>query len=136
MLYIYTQNSLFWGSEKERFLERFWIGFWKGFGRGFGEVFGEVLERFLEIILISLSYYFAYHVGKDLVRDLEGIWTDFGMIGMTCHSFLHVFGGHAVMILLLLYSMPILFPGRMRSLCQDIATSLPYTSLTQYNFTH
>ena len=81
----------------ERFLNRCWRGFW----RGFGEVFGEVLERFLEITLISLSYYFAYHVGKDLVRDLEGIWTDFGMIGMTYHSFLRVFGGHAVMILLL-----------------------------------
>ena len=39
-----------------------------------------VLERFLEIILISLSYNFAYHVGKDLGRDLEGIWTDFGLI--------------------------------------------------------
>ena len=59
------------------------------------------MERFLEIILISLSYYFAYHVGKDLVRDLQGIWTDFGMIGMTYHSFLRVFGGPAVMILLL-----------------------------------
>ena len=61
------------------------------------------MESFLEISLISLSYYSAYHVGKDLVRDLEGIWTDFGMIGMTCHSFLHVFGGHAVMILLRFY---------------------------------
>ena len=94
----------------ERFLERFWIGFWRGFGEVFGEVlerfrrgFWKGLERFLEIILISLSYCFAYHVGNDLVRDLEGIWTDFGMIGMTCHSFLHVFGGHAVMILLLFY---------------------------------
>ena len=70
-------------------MDRFWSGF------------GEVVRDILEIIFISLSYYFAYHVGKDLVRDLEGIWTDFGMIGMTYHSFLRVFGVHAVMILLL-----------------------------------
>ena len=42
-IYIYAQNSLFGGSEKERFLDRFligfWIGFWRGFWRGFGEVF-------------------------------------------------------------------------------------------------
>ena len=59
--------------------------------KGFGEVF--------EIILISLSYYFAYHVGKDLGRDLEGIWTDSGMIFDSC---LNDFGGHVGMILLLL----------------------------------
>ena len=75
-----------------------------------------VLERFLEIILISLSYNFAYHVGKDLRRDLEGIWTDLGMIFA---SFVNDFGGHVGMILLLLF---ILFQYSfqiMRSLCQE-----------------
>ena len=75
-----------------------------------------VLERFLEIILISLSYNFAYHVGKDLGRDLEGIWTD---LGMMFANFVNDFGGHVGMILLLLsilfqYSFQI-----MRSLCQE-----------------
>ena len=47
MLYIYIHAKLnFLGSQKSMVLERFWIGF-------------------LEIMLISLSYYFAYHVGKD-----------------------------------------------------------------------
>ena len=79
-------------------------------------VFGEVLERFLKIILISLSYYFVYHVGQDLVRDLEGIWTDFGRF---LDSFLNDFGGHIGMILLLLF---ILFQYSfqiMRSPCQE-----------------
>ena len=69
-IYIYTQNSLFGVSEKERFLDRFW--------RGFGIDFGEVLERLLEIILIHFSYYSACRVGKDLGRDLEVILIDFG----------------------------------------------------------
>ena len=80
--------------------------------------FAKVLERFLEISLISFSYYFVYTVGKDLGRDLEGIWTDLGMIFAT---FVNDFGGHVGMILLLLsilfqYSFQI-----MRSLCQEYA---------------
>ena len=77
-----------------------------------------VLERFLEIILISLSYNFAYHVGKDLGRDLEGIWTDLGMIFNSC---LNDFGGHVGMILLLHFILS-LFQSSfqiMRSLCQE-----------------
>ena len=57
-----------------------------------------VLERFLEIILISLSYNFAYHVGKDLGRDSEGIWTDLGTIFA---NFVNDFGSHVGMIFLL-----------------------------------
>ena len=75
-----------------------------------------VLERFLEIILISLSYNFAYHVGKDLGRDLEGIWTDLEMIFANC---VNDFGGHVGMNLLLPF---ILFQYSfqiMRSLCQE-----------------
>ena len=53
------------------------------------------MERFLEIILISLSWYFAYHGGKDLRRDLEGIWTYLGMI---CNGFLNDFGGRVCMM--------------------------------------
>ena len=68
-IYIYTQNSIFGGSEKDRFLDRFWRGLWIDFGK----VFGEVLERFLEILLIFFSYYSACRVGKDLGRALEVI---------------------------------------------------------------
>ena len=62
-IYIYTQNSLFGVSEKERFLERFWRGFW----RGFGEVFGDNFD----IILIFFLYYSAYRVGLILDRFLD-----------------------------------------------------------------
>ena len=41
---------------------------------------GLIGKKCLKIILISLAYYFAYHVGKDLGWDLAGIWTDFVMI--------------------------------------------------------
>ena len=50
MLYIYTQNSLFGRSEKERFLDRFWIGFRIDFG--------EVLERFFERFWIGFGLNF------------------------------------------------------------------------------
>ena len=64
-------------------MDRFWIGVWGGVE--------EVLDRFLRIILISLSYFFTYHVGKDLGMDLERIWTDFEMM---FDSSLNASGGH------------------------------------------
>ena len=84
----------FWidfGEVLERFLDRFRKGFWKDFGK--------VLDGFLEIILIPFSYCSAYHVGMDLGRDFDIILIVFEMI---LNSFLHDFGGHVDMILLLL----------------------------------
>ena len=55
---------------------------------------------FFDIILIPFLYYSAYRAGKDLGRDLEVILIDFGRI-LDC--FLNDLGGHAGMILLLLF---------------------------------
>ena len=65
--------------------------------------------------MIFFSYYSAYRVGKDLGRDLEVILI---VSGRFLDSFFNDFGGHVVMMLLLLfisfqYSFQI-----MRSLCQ------------------
>ena len=76
----------------ERFLNRFRKGFWRGFR--------EVLDGFLKIILIPFSYCSAYHVGMDLGRDLDIILIVFEMI---LNSFLHDFGDHVDIILLLVF---------------------------------
>ena len=75
-----------------------------------------IFERFLKIIWISLSYYFAYRIGKDLGRDLKVIFILFGPIW---DSYLNDFGDHVAMIFFLLF---ILFQYNfqiMRSLCQE-----------------
>ena len=79
---------------------RFWIGF--------GDVFKDSFDMF--------SYYFAYHVGKDLGRALEGIWTDFEVI---LDSFLNDFGDHVGMLLLFIFILFLYSFQIMRSLCQE-----------------